>query len=127
MAATGIIPTVDYVIKRLFGTDENKALLIHFLNAILATVMRRRIVAIDPFDSKAQTSLGRLLLQRKDVTAALRAFKSALATKPPERLDEEVMHVVGMDAAGHRPFHLLTELLHLVDVHSLLDQGPLVE
>jgi hypothetical protein len=32
-----------------------------------------------------------------------------------------------MDAAGHRPFHLLPEQLHLVDIHALLDQGPLVE
>ena len=32
-----------------------------------------------------------------------------------------------MDAAGHRPFHLLPEQLHLVYVHALLDQGPLVE
>ena len=37
------------------------------------------------------------------------------------------MHVVGMDAAGHCSLHLLTEQLHLVDIHALLDQGPLVE
>ena len=61
-----------------------------------------------------------------DLVAALLPLEH-LATKPPERLDEEVMHVVGMDAAGHRPFHLLPEQLHLVDIHALLDQGPLIE
>lgn len=35
MAATGIIPTVDFVVKRLFGTEEHRALLIHFLNSVL--------------------------------------------------------------------------------------------
>ncbi len=45
----------------------------------------RRIVAIDPFDSQAQTGLGRLALRRKETQAALRAFRSALATNPPDR------------------------------------------
>lgn len=35
MAATGIDPTVDFVFKRLFGTEENRDLLIHFLNSVL--------------------------------------------------------------------------------------------
>ena len=44
----------------------------------------RRLVAADPFDSAAQTALGRLALRRKDTTSALRAFRSALATKPQD-------------------------------------------
>jgi tetratricopeptide (TPR) repeat protein len=44
----------------------------------------RRLVAADPFDSKGQTALGRLALKRKDTALALRSFRSALATKPPD-------------------------------------------
>ena len=44
----------------------------------------RRLVAADPFDSPAQTALGRLALRRKDSASALRAFRSALATKPQD-------------------------------------------
>jgi tetratricopeptide (TPR) repeat protein len=45
----------------------------------------RRLVEIDPFDSRAQAALGRLAMQRKDAPTALRAFRSALATKPADR------------------------------------------
>jgi tetratricopeptide (TPR) repeat protein len=44
----------------------------------------RRLVAADPFDSKGQTSLGRLAMKRKDTALALRSFRSALATRPPD-------------------------------------------
>jgi len=44
----------------------------------------RRLVAADPFDSKAQTALGRLAMMRKDTPLALRSFRSALATKPAD-------------------------------------------
>jgi Flp pilus assembly protein TadD len=43
------------------------------------------VVGIDPFDSKSQTEVGRLAFKRKDNVAALRAFRSALATQPPDR------------------------------------------
>jgi cellulose synthase operon protein C len=45
----------------------------------------RRVVDVDPFDARAQAGLGRLALGRKDTETALRAFKSALATNPPDR------------------------------------------
>jgi tetratricopeptide (TPR) repeat protein len=45
----------------------------------------RRVVDVDPFDARAQAGLGRLALQRKDTQTALRAFRSALATNPPDR------------------------------------------
>jgi cellulose synthase operon protein C len=44
-----------------------------------------RVVSADPFDSGAQTAVGRYALSRKDTQAALRAFRSALATNPPDR------------------------------------------
>jgi tetratricopeptide (TPR) repeat protein len=50
----------------------------------------RRIVGIDPFDRDAQTSYGRLALQRKDNDAAQRAFRAALATNPPDRAQAHV-------------------------------------
>jgi tetratricopeptide (TPR) repeat protein len=43
-----------------------------------------RVVDVDPFDSHAQTMVGRAALQRKDATAAVRAFRSALAAKPAD-------------------------------------------
>jgi tetratricopeptide (TPR) repeat protein len=45
----------------------------------------RRFVAIDPFDTQAQTGLGQLALRRKDAQTAQRAFRSALAANPPDR------------------------------------------
>jgi tetratricopeptide (TPR) repeat protein len=44
-----------------------------------------RVVAIDPFDGHAQSSLGRLALQRHDGEGAVRAFRVALATEPADR------------------------------------------
>jgi cellulose synthase operon protein C len=45
----------------------------------------RRLVAVDPFDAAAQSRFGRLLLQRKNAPDAVRAFRSALASNPPDR------------------------------------------
>jgi tetratricopeptide (TPR) repeat protein len=45
----------------------------------------RRLVAVDPFDASAQSRYGRLLLQRKNAPDAVRAFRSALASNPPDR------------------------------------------
>jgi len=44
-----------------------------------------RVVDADPFDAKAEAGLGRLALQRKDSATAVRAFRAALATNPPDR------------------------------------------
>lgn len=43
-----------------------------------------------------------------------------LAPQPPERFDLNVVHVVGMDALGHRPLQLLAQL----DVHVALAGVP---
>src|SRR5262249_38833701 len=47
MAATGIDPTVDFVFKRLFGTQENRELLVDFLNGVLQYPEAKRIVGGD--------------------------------------------------------------------------------
>jgi len=43
-----------------------------------------RVMDGDPFDSHAQTVVGRGALQRKDAAGAIRAFRAALAAKPPD-------------------------------------------
>ena len=44
-----------------------------------------RVAEVDPFDSHAQTMVGRMALQRKDTPTAVHAFRAALATQPPDR------------------------------------------
>jgi tetratricopeptide (TPR) repeat protein len=41
----------------------------------------QRIVNVDPYDSAAHSELGRLAMQRGDLPTAIRAFRSALATR----------------------------------------------
>jgi tetratricopeptide (TPR) repeat protein len=43
-----------------------------------------RVVDADPFDSHAQTIVGRAALQRKDAPSAIRAFRAALGAKPAD-------------------------------------------
>jgi tetratricopeptide (TPR) repeat protein len=43
-----------------------------------------RVIDTDPFDSHAQTIVGRAALQRKDAPGAIRAFRAALASKPAD-------------------------------------------
>ena len=45
----------------------------------------QRLVNVDPFDSSSHAALGKLALQRKDSAVAIRSFRSALATNPPDR------------------------------------------
>jgi len=47
MAQTGIVPTVDFVFKRLFATEENAGILIHFLNGVLQFPESKRIRRIE--------------------------------------------------------------------------------
>ena len=44
-----------------------------------------RVLDADPFDTHAQTIVGRAALQRKDAAAAIRAFRAALASQPPDK------------------------------------------
>src|SRR5215212_2566665 len=43
-----------------------------------------RVVDVYPFDSHAQTMVGRAALQRKEAPEAIRAFRAALAAKPAD-------------------------------------------
>jgi tetratricopeptide (TPR) repeat protein len=45
----------------------------------------QRVAEVDPFDSHAQTMVGRMALQRKDAPTAVHAFRAALATLPPDK------------------------------------------
>ena len=44
-----------------------------------------RVLDADPFDTHAQSIVGRAALQRKDAAAAIRAFRAALASQPPDK------------------------------------------
>jgi tetratricopeptide (TPR) repeat protein len=44
-----------------------------------------RVVAVDPFDGQSQSAYGRLLMRKKDVPGALKAFRTAIATNIPDR------------------------------------------
>lgn len=44
-----------------------------------------RVVALDPFDAHAQAVAGRAAMGRRDAPRALRAFRAALASSPPDR------------------------------------------
>ena len=45
-----------------------------------ARLAHERVVALDPFDTKAHTGAGRLALKRRDMPMAMREFKAALLT-----------------------------------------------
>jgi tetratricopeptide (TPR) repeat protein len=55
-------------------TDTQKLRLVH-----------ERIVAIDPFDAVARSTVGRLALQRGDAETAIREFRVVLALKPVDQ------------------------------------------
>jgi cellulose synthase operon protein C len=63
----------------------------------------RRVVDVDPFDSRAQTGLGRLALRRKDTESAVRAFRSALAANPADRASAHVDLAEALVGAGDLP------------------------
>jgi tetratricopeptide (TPR) repeat protein len=44
-----------------------------------------RVIDVDPFDTHAQTIVGRAALQRKDAPAAVHALRAALASQPPDK------------------------------------------
>jgi hypothetical protein len=56
-------------------------------------------VAADPFDSKAQTALGRLALARKDTPLALRSFRSAAGKQQRDEATARAEEVLKMAAA----------------------------
>jgi len=46
---------------------------------------QERVVSLDPFDPQAHAGLGRLAVERKDGTLAVREFRAALATGPADK------------------------------------------
>jgi cellulose synthase operon protein C len=68
-----------------------------------ATAAYEHVVALDPFDSNAQSMAGRLALQRRDGPRAVRAFRAALASSPADRavahVDLAEAHLLTGDAA----------------------------
>jgi len=49
--------------------------------------VNERIIAIDPFDNEAHTTLGRLAMQRNELDTATREFKVALLLNPVNRAE----------------------------------------
>jgi tetratricopeptide (TPR) repeat protein len=45
----------------------------------------QRLVNVDPFEGTAHAELGRLAMQRRDGATAVKAFRTALASEPPDR------------------------------------------
>jgi tetratricopeptide (TPR) repeat protein len=75
----------------------------------------RRLVNVDPFDAGAQSGLGRLLMTRRDHAAAIRAFRSALASKPA---DPAVAHIDLAEAylATGKPADAKAETLQALEI-----------
>jgi tetratricopeptide (TPR) repeat protein len=67
-----------------------------------AAVAYGRVVALDPFDSGAESAFGRLALQRREVPLALRAFRAALASTPSDEAAAQLDLAEGYLAAGDR-------------------------
>jgi tetratricopeptide (TPR) repeat protein len=53
-------------------------------DAVRTAAAYARVIDTDPFNSHAQSMVGRAALQRKDANAAIRAFRAALASKPAD-------------------------------------------
>jgi tetratricopeptide (TPR) repeat protein len=50
----------------------------------------QRLVDVDPFEASAHAGLGRLALQRRDATTAVKAFRTTLALNPSDRAAAQV-------------------------------------
>ena len=87
----GIDPTVDYVFKKLFGSQENSDLLVHLLNAILAP--KWPIVAVEilnPFNAKDFEEDKLSILDVKALDANRAWFNVEMQTKAPELLRQRL-------------------------------------
>ncbi len=65
-------------------------------------VALRRVVAIDPFDSSAHTTLGRIALDAGDTAEAIRDFRVALAAGPVDRASAHADLAEGLIVTGAR-------------------------
>ena len=82
----------------------------------------RRVVDVDPFDSKSQAGLGRLALQRKDGTTAVRAFRAALASNPADRASAHTDLAEALVAAGQLR-EAKTETLNALEIAPSYDRA----
>ena len=58
---TGIDPKVDYAFKRVFGSEENREILLNLLNAVLMSADSRplqEIEILNPFSHKVRSMTG---------------------------------------------------------------------
>ena len=62
----------------------------------------RRVVAIDPFDAVAHSTLGRMALASNDSAEAVRAFRVALAAGPIDRASAHADLAEGLFQGGNR-------------------------
>jgi tetratricopeptide (TPR) repeat protein len=82
----------------------------------------KRVVDVDPFDAKAQAGLGRLALRRKDNQTAVRAFRAALATNPPDRVSAHTDLAEALYAAGQRA-DAKTQTLNALEIAPTFDRA----
>ena len=82
----------------------------------------RKVVDIDPFDAKAEAGLGRLALRRKDTTTAIRAFRSALGTNPPDRASAHTDLAEALVAAGQLK-EAKTQTLNALEIAPSYDRA----
>jgi tetratricopeptide (TPR) repeat protein len=82
----------------------------------------KRVVDVDPFDSKAQSGLGRLAMRRKDTQTALRAFRAALAANPPDRVSAHTDLGEALLAAGQRA-EAKTQTLNALEIAPTFDRA----
>jgi tetratricopeptide (TPR) repeat protein len=66
------------------GARQRAQLLEQAGEAARASTEYARVIDVDPFDSHAQSMVGKAALQRKDAQTAIRAFRAALAAKPAD-------------------------------------------
>jgi len=66
------------------GARQRAQLLEQAGEAARASAAYARVIDVDPFDSHAQSMVGKAALQRKDAQTAIRAFRAALAAKPAD-------------------------------------------
>jgi len=66
------------------GARQRAQLLEQAGEAARASTAYARVIDVDPFDSHAQSMVGKAALQRKDAQTAIRAFRAALAAKPAD-------------------------------------------
>jgi Flp pilus assembly protein TadD len=82
----------------------------------------KRVVDVDPFDAKAEAGLGRLALKRKDAATAVRAFRAALATNPPDRATAHTDLAEAHVAAGQLK-EAKTETLNALEIAPSYDRA----